>query len=90
MVRAGGDCRGVVVVLVAMFGFSTLTDFAGVCAPWLFVMFTSGAMVMLPSLAQSVLGRATLTGWGDFLQIGNHTIWTGVNSNGKPGSISWR
>jgi purine-cytosine permease-like protein len=76
---------GVVVVLVAMFGFSTLTDFSGVCAPWLFVMFTSGAMVMLPSLAQSVLGRTTLTGWGDFLQIGNHTIWTGVNSNGKPG-----
>jgi purine-cytosine permease-like protein len=76
---------GVVVVLVAMFGFSTLTDFSGVCAPWLFVMFTSGAMVMLPSLAQSVLGRPNLTGWGDFLQIGNHTIWTGVNSNGKPG-----
>ena len=76
---------GVVVVLVAMFGFSTLTDFSGVCAPWLFVMFTSGAMVMLPSLAQSVLGRTNLTGWGDFLQIGNHTIWTGVNSNGKPG-----
>ena len=48
-------------------------------------MFTSGAMVMLPSLAQSVLGRTTLTGWGDFLQIGNHTIWTGANSNGKPG-----
>jgi purine-cytosine permease-like protein len=76
---------GVVVVLVAMFGFSTLTDFSGVCAPWLFVMFTSGALVMLPSLAQSVLGRTNLTGWGDFLQIGNHTIWTGVNSNGKPG-----
>jgi purine-cytosine permease-like protein len=76
---------GVVVVLVAMFGFSTLTDFSGVCAPWLFVMFTSGAMVMLPSLAQSVLGRPNLTGWGDFLQIGNHTIWTGVNSKGKPG-----
>jgi purine-cytosine permease-like protein len=76
---------GVVVVLVAMFGFSTLTDFSGVCAPWLFVMFTSGALVMLPSLAQSVLGRTNLTGLGDFLQIGNHTIWTGVNSNGKPG-----
>jgi purine-cytosine permease-like protein len=76
---------GVVVVLVAMFGFSTLTDFSGVCAPWLFVMFTSGAMVMLPSLAQSVLERPNLTGWGDFLQIGNHTIWTGVNSKGKPG-----
>ena len=41
------------------------------------LMFTSGAMVMLPSLAQSVLGRTNLTGWGDFLQIGNHTIWTG-------------
>jgi purine-cytosine permease-like protein len=76
---------GVVVVLVAMFGFSTLTDFSGVCAPWLFVMFTSGAMVMLPSLAHSVLGRPNLTGLGDFLQIGNHTIWTGVNSRGKPG-----
>jgi hypothetical protein len=57
---------GVVVVLVAMFGFSTLTDFSGVCAPWSFVMFTSGAMVMLPFAGTVGIGADDAYGLGGF------------------------
>ena len=76
---------GIIVVLVAMYGFNAVSDFSGICAPWLFVMFTSGALVLLPALAESVLGRTMLSGWGDFLEIGNQSIWTGLNSSGEPG-----
>ena len=81
---------GVVVVLVAMFGFSTLTDFSGVCAPWLFVMFTSGAMVMLPSLAQSVLGRTSLRAGEIFCRLGITPSGRERTAMGNRGSIFWR
>ena len=48
---------GIVVVFVAMYGFNAVSDFSGICAPWLFTMFTSGAMVLLPALALSVIGK---------------------------------
>jgi purine-cytosine permease-like protein len=76
---------GIIVVFVAMYGFNAVSDFSGICAPWLFVMFTSGALVLMPALAESVLGRTMLSGWADFLKIGNQSIWTGINSNGEPG-----
>lgn len=44
-----------------------------------------GALVLLPGLAESVLDRTTLTGWGDFLTLGDKSIWTGVNSAGQKG-----
>jgi len=76
---------GIIVVLVAMYGFKAVAEFSGICAPWLFVMFISGALVLLPALAESVLGRTALTDWSDFLTIGGQSIWTGVNSKGEPG-----
>ncbi len=76
---------GIIVVFVAMYGFNAVSDFSGICAPWLFVMFTSGALVLMPAIAQSVLGKTTLAGFGDFLTIGNESIWTGVNAAGEPG-----
>ncbi|VGO21181.1 purine-cytosine permease family protein [Pontiella sulfatireligans] len=76
---------GIIVVFVAMYGFNAVSDFSGICAPWLFVMFTSGALVLLPAIAQSVLGKTSLSGFGDFLTIGNESIWTGVNAAGEPG-----
>ena len=76
---------GMIVVLVAMYGFNAVSEFSGICAPWLFVMFASGALVLMPALAESVLGRTFLSGWVDFLAIGNQSIWTGVNSSGEPG-----
>lgn len=76
---------GIIVVFVAMYGFNAVSEFSGICAPWLFVMFASGALVLFPALAESVLGRTTLDGWSDFLTIGDQSIWTGINSKGEPG-----
>ncbi|MGE9290788.1 MAG: purine-cytosine permease family protein, partial [Puniceicoccales bacterium] len=76
---------GLIVVFVAMYGFSAVSDFSGICAPWLFVMFTSGALVLMPAIAHAVLGTTTLSGFGDFMKIGDSSIWTGVNAEGKPG-----
>ena len=76
---------GIIVVLVAMYGFNAVSDFSGICAPWLFVMFPCGALVLMPTLAESVLGYTTLSGWGDFIQIGSQSVWTGVNAQGEPG-----
>ncbi|SFB65170.1 hypothetical protein [Azotobacter beijerinckii] len=76
---------GVIVVLVAMYGFNAVSDFSGICAPWLFVMFPCGGLVLMPALAESVLGYTTLSGWSDFIQIGSQSVWTGVNAQGEPG-----
>jgi len=76
---------GSFVVFVAIYGFNAVSEFSGICAPWLFVMFTSGALVLLPALSLDVLGKTLPSGWTDFLSIGNQSIWTGVDSNGQPG-----
>ncbi|WP_133010718.1 purine-cytosine permease family protein [Marinomonas flavescens] len=76
---------GAVVVFVAMYGFKAVSEFSGICGPWLFVMFGSGALVIMPALAQSVLGTTLLHSFSDFLTIGDKSIWTGVNAFGKPG-----
>ncbi|MCM2373571.1 purine-cytosine permease family protein [Aporhodopirellula aestuarii] len=76
---------GMIVVFVAMYGFNAVAEFSGLCGPWLVVMFVSGALVLFPALSESVLGRTTLTGFGDFIKIGDHSIWTGRNSAGQPG-----
>ncbi len=76
---------GIIVVLVAMYGFKAVSDFSGICAPWLFVMFASGALVLMPALSESVLGWTFLEGWGDFVEIGDLSIWTGINSDGESG-----
>lgn len=76
---------GMIVVLVAMYGFNAVAEFSGICGPWLVVMFLSGALVLFPALAESVLGRTELWSLGEFITIGDQTIWTGVNSNGAPG-----
>ena len=76
---------GVVVVFVAMYGFKAVSEFSGICGPWLFVMFGSGALVMMPALADSVLGTTSLHSFKDFITIGDQSIWTGINAQGEPG-----
>ncbi|NNE78561.1 MAG: hypothetical protein HKN31_15975, partial [Pricia sp.] len=76
---------GLVVVSIAMYGFNGVSEFSGICAPWLFVMFTSGAMVLLPALSLDVLDKTLPSGWSDFITLGNQSIWTGIDSNGQPG-----
>ena len=76
---------GAFVVFITIYGFNAVSDFSGICAPWLFVMFTCGAMVLLPALSLSVLGTTLPVSWQEFIHIGDQSIWTGVNSNGEPG-----
>jgi NCS1 family nucleobase:cation symporter-1 len=76
---------GSIVVFVAMYGFSTVADFSKICAPWLFVIFIAGSFTLFPALSNHVLGTTTLTGWGDFMTIGNSSIWTGFTSDGEKG-----
>lgn len=76
---------GIVVVSIALYGFNAVSEFSGICAPWLFVMFTSGAMVLLPALSLDVLDKTLPAGWADFMTIGDQSIWTGINSDGDTG-----
>ncbi|MBB4080765.1 purine-cytosine permease-like protein [Lewinella aquimaris] len=80
---------GTVVVFVAMYGFNAVSDFSGICAPWLFTMFTSGALVLLPVLSLAVLGETLPGSWADLVAIGDQSIWTGVDSTGQPGIGLW-
>ena len=76
---------GIFVVFIAIYGFKAVSDFSGICAPWLFTMFASGAIVLMPALSLDVLGKTLPGGWADFIAIGNQSVWTGVNSQGAPG-----
>jgi purine-cytosine permease-like protein len=73
------------VVFVAIYGFKAVSDFSGICAPWLFTMFICGAVVLMPALSLDVLGVTIPSDWNDFISIGNQSIWTGINSDGDPG-----
>ncbi len=76
---------GIVMVFIALYGFNAVSEFSGICAPWLFVMFTSGAMVLLPALSLDVLDKTLPAGWADIITLGDQSIWTGINSDGQPG-----
>ncbi|WP_143869988.1 purine-cytosine permease family protein [Catenovulum sediminis] len=76
---------GSIVVLVAMFGFSTVADFSKICAPWLFVIFISGSFALFPALSEHVLGSTQVSSWSDFIKIGDMSVWTGLNSQGEEG-----
>lgn len=76
---------GSIVVFVAMYGFSTVADFSKICAPWLFVIFIAGSFALFPELSNHVLGVTTLTGFDDFMAIGDSSIWTGTTADGGKG-----
>lgn len=76
---------GIVVVSIAIYGFTAVSKFSAICAPWLFVMFISGAFILLPALSLDVLGETLPSGWSELINLGDQSIWTGVNSDGEPG-----
>ena len=78
-------CVGIVVVAIAIYGFTAVSKFSAICAPWLFVMFISGAFILLPALSLDVLGRTLPSGWTELINLGDQSIWTGLNSDGEPG-----
>ncbi|MDO6569191.1 hypothetical protein Q4561_19130 [Alteromonas sp. 1_MG-2023] len=76
---------GVIVVFVAMYGFNAVSDFSRICAPWLFTMFVCGPLVLMPALADAVIGQTFLTSWADFMHIGSVSVWTGLTPSGEQG-----
>lgn len=79
-----------VAVLVAAFGFNALAEFATICGPWLAVMFTTGGMVLFPSVAESVTGFTTISSFNEFIQISGATIFTGQTPSGEQGIGLWQ
>lgn len=76
---------GIVVVAISIYGFNAVSEFSNICAPWLFVMFISGAFVMLPTLSLDVIGQTLPDNWSTLKSIGDQSIWTGINSAGDRG-----
>jgi purine-cytosine permease-like protein len=76
---------GIVVVFVAIYGFSTVANFSSICAPWLFTLFFAGALALLPALSHSVIGSTSISGFKEFIMIGDHSIWKGVTDTGEAG-----
>jgi NCS1 family nucleobase:cation symporter-1 len=61
---------GAAVVTLAILGFKRLAQFAGLCAPWMVVMFIAGALAALPALG---LPRSSAEWW----QLAEEHIWKG-------------
>ena len=66
---------GMVVAVIAILGFSRIAHFAKVCSPWMPLIFIAGAITSLPLLGVHHIG--------DFMQVANDKIWTGVAAEGQ-------
>ena len=73
---------GAVVVILAIWGFKALAQFATVCAPWMVLMFIAGALVTLPRLG-SVGSLEAL--W----YVANEQIWVGGAGEQASGIGFW-
>lgn len=72
---------GAVVTSLAILGFEKIAKFSKVAAPWMFLVFVASAIAVLPSLGvQSA---------GDFWQVANERIWTGVPMEGQSKFTFW-
>ena len=59
---------GAVVVVLAIWGFKRLAQFASLCSPWMFLMFIGGAVVRCPCWARFIRGptsgKSRMSGFG--------------------------
>ena len=72
---------GAVVTILAIYGFEKLSNFAKVCAPWMFLVFVAAGVAVLPKLG--------CTSIGDFWRVANEKIWTGVPWEGLSKFTFW-
>jgi cytosine permease len=72
---------GAVVTALAILGFEKIAFFSKIAAPWLFLVFVAAALAVLPSLG--------VTSPGDFWQVANERIWTGVPMEGVRKFTFW-
>jgi len=67
---------GCAFTVLAILGFEKLSRFAGVCSPWIFVVFIAGAIAMLPRLGVN-------PNLGNFWEIARTEIWNGIPTPGQ-------
>jgi purine-cytosine permease-like protein len=72
---------GGVVTLLAILGFERIAQFSKIAAPWMFLVFVAAAVAVLPKLGVHSIG--------DFWQVANEKIWTGVPLEGQSKFTFW-
>ncbi len=75
-------CVGAVITAIAIMGFESLARFAKIAAPWMFLIFVAAAINTFPRLGIE-------PGLGNFWQVANETIWTGVAREGQSQFTIW-
>lgn len=68
---------GAVVVTLAIWGFRKLAQFAEICSPWMFLMFITGALAMLPAIIADMPEIEALHSFHDFWRLADARIWPG-------------
>lgn len=72
---------GAVVTVLAVLGFEKIAAFSKVASPWMFLVFVACGLAVLPQLG---VERP-----GDFWQVANDVIWTGVPLEGQEKLTVW-
>jgi purine-cytosine permease-like protein len=72
---------GVLTTTVAMFGYTQISKFANVAAPWMIMVFIAAALSVLPDLGVHSIS--------DFWSKANDTIWTGIPLEGQSQFTFW-
>lgn len=73
---------GAVITAMAILGFDALARFAKVAAPWMFLIFVTAAIAVLPKLGIE-------PGSGNFWDVAGEKIWTGVAQEGQSQFKIW-
>jgi cytosine permease len=68
---------GALMTIIAILGFEKLSQFAEICAPWMFVVFLAGAISMLPRLGVE-------PDLSNLRHVAETRIWTGEPTPGQP------
>ena len=72
---------GAIVVFIASKGFKGVARFAEICAPWMIIMFITGAIAILPVLIDATSDIERIISFSDFLLIANEHIWVDKESD---------
>ncbi|MCB0609229.1 MAG: hypothetical protein KDD12_16055 [Lewinella sp.] len=72
---------GFVTTLIATLGYNQVSRVANLAAPWMILVFLAAAIAVLPELG--------LTKAGDFWQVANEKIWTGIPQQGQSKFTFW-
>ncbi len=72
---------GLAVTVLAVLGFEKIAVFSKIAVPWMFLVFVAAALAVLPQLG--------MTSLGDFWEVANEKIWTGVPLEGQTKFTFW-